>query len=97
MNYYKYLIITAEDVDEWCSDKISTNESFEAGRQRRQRYRKKIMFLGISCSFYMWYMGTKIVSYVILWKVPCSELERCGENIIACISQSRNELPNFLN
>ena len=35
INFYEYLIITAEDVDEWCFDRMSTNESPKAAYATR--------------------------------------------------------------
>ena len=95
INYYAYSIIILKDVDEWCSGRMSTNDSLKFANQRRQRYRMNMLFPGVFYSFYMMYMGTKIVSYMVLWKVSYPELDRCEDKLIACISSSRNKLPEF--
>ena len=44
MEYYKYIIITPEDIDDWYGKKIKTNESQSTRRKRRQQFRDN-MFL----------------------------------------------------
>ena len=54
INYYEYLTITAEDVNEWCSDKILSNETAAASRKRRQQFRENMIFPCISYYFNLW-------------------------------------------
>ena len=97
MNFFEYLIITADDIDEWCLDRGHNNESPQLAYARRKKFRVNMIFPGMSYSYYMWYMGTWLASYMVLWKVPCSLLKRCNAELIACITQSRYALPEFGN
>ena len=38
MKFYEYLIITADDIDEWCSDRISDDETTQTAYKKRQRF-----------------------------------------------------------
>ena len=97
MNFNEHLTITADDIDEWCSDKVSNNESCQLAYARKQKYGRDMIFAGISYSYYMRYMGTWLASYMALWKIPCSPLERSDTKLIACITQSRDALPGYGN
>ena len=56
-----------------------------------------MIFPGISYSYHMWYMGTWLVSYMVVRKVLCSPLERCDTKLIVYITQRRDALPGYGN
>ena len=97
IEYYEYIIITSQDIDQWCFNKIAANKTAFTSGKRHQQFRDKMSSPGISYSCYLLHMGTNTSWYIVLLKVPCYAWDRSEEKLIVCISQSSKEIPEFGN
>ena len=63
---YEFLIVTPDDIDKWTDSKIKNDETKDASRKRRQRFRDNMIFSKIAYTSYLWYMGTDSSSSIII-------------------------------